>query len=334
MTNTLQAPIMIQDSRLDSLISMLYLNRPSRGTGEEKLIEKYIKPLGVKKDKFGNFFLKIGEDTKTIWACHTDTVHMMDNVDEAIKTKQKKQLWIDKNINSLNVSNSSCLGADDGAGIWLMTNMIKDKVPGLYIFHREEEMGCRGSRYINKHYKRLVEKYDFCISLDRKGTDSIITHQGPRTCSDTFAESLSFALDMGHKKDPTGSYTDSKEYAENIAECTNLSVGYYNQHTNRESQDLDYIHNLLDHLLAFDEKKLVAERKKGPLLDYYSGYYSGYGSYYEYEEDEYDYERIPSLYENVKAYPAIVSSLLKESGISEEELESVIQDHIKNFRSY
>jgi hypothetical protein len=45
--------------------------------------------------------------------------------------------------------------------------------------------------------------------------------------------------------DSTGSYTDSNEYAPIVSECTNISVGYFNQHTKNEVQDLDYADDLL-----------------------------------------------------------------------------------------
>ena len=128
-----------------------------------------------------------------------------------------------------------CLGANCGTGVWIMLQMIKAKVPGLYIFHRAEEIGGLGSGWIidnpqastDTDYEHWVEQYTQCIAFDRYGTKYIITHQGmERTCSDAYADALGELLGMGHKPDDGGSFTDSKNYCRLVPECTNLSVGY------------------------------------------------------------------------------------------------------------
>jgi hypothetical protein len=65
---------------------------------------------------------------------------------------------------------------------------------------------------------------------------------------------------MGHEPDSTGSYTDSNEYSYKVKECTNLSVGYYSQHSRAETQDLFYANNLLNALLTADWDSLVFAR--------------------------------------------------------------------------
>ena len=87
--------------------------------------------------------------------------------------------------------------------------------------------------------------YDRIISFDRRGTSSIITHQsGTRTCSNEFAFELSKQLNQSgllYKKDDTGVYTDSAEFVSVIPECTNIAVGYYQEHTFSEHQDIIHL---------------------------------------------------------------------------------------------
>ena len=45
---------------------------------------------------------------------------------------------------------------------------------------------------------------------------------------------------MKYKKDEGGVYTDSAEFTDIIPECTNISVGYYKEHTVNETQDIQY----------------------------------------------------------------------------------------------
>jgi hypothetical protein len=178
---------------------------------------------------------------------------------------------------------SSCLGADDGAGIWIMREMIKAKHPGLYVFHRGEEVGCIGSKWIAKHAPQMAEGIKAAIAFDRRGTNSIITRQWRgRCCSDAFADSLSKAIGLGHKKDTGGSVTDTAQYMDLVGECTNVSVGYDHEHSNYESLDLKYLEELRDAMLQFDHTLLDYVRKPGEAdySKYYTAYdYGDYGDY-------------------------------------------------------
>lgn len=142
----------------------------------------------------------------------------------------------------------SILGADDKTGVTIMCMMIRAGVYGHYVFFAGEEVGCLGSKDLAKECQRGV--YDVCISFDRKGYDSIITHQcGIRTASDEWATELSRRLNavddsLHYKPDSTGVFTDSREFKDKIAECTNLSVGYFSQHTCAEKQDIGFAYDL------------------------------------------------------------------------------------------
>ena len=64
--------------------------------------------------------------------------------------------------------------------------------------------------------------------------------------------------------DDSGVYTDSNEYRFAVSECTNISVGYYHQHTARECQDMLFLRRLVRALIAADWNKLDFAR---PLSD-------------------------------------------------------------------
>ncbi len=202
------------DKDLDDLYSMLNYMRPAGSKAELEFIERFIVPLGAKPDYAGNYILEVkekdGSKSPVLWSSHTDTVHS--------QSGRQKLFLTDNGILSSN--GGSCLGADDGAGIWLMTRMIKANVPGLYIFHRQEEIGGHGSRAIaklstdirkkqalldtteNPEAKEVIQSFldtnpdplegiRFAIAFDRKGISSVITFQWTgRCCSDAFADSL------------------------------------------------------------------------------------------------------------------------------------------------
>lgn len=177
---------------------------------------------------------------------------------------------------------ASVLGADDAAGVYTLTEMIAAGVPGRYLFFVGEECGGIGSsRYVlnNPDYQS-----NMVVSFDRKALSSVITHQGGyRTCSDEFATALSSALNLQepsfeYRPDSSGVYTDSKEFAHIVPECTNISVGYYNEHTTRELLDLPHLLALTQACIKLDWSALPIRRDPeqdvpwGTSDDAYSGY--------------------------------------------------------------
>jgi hypothetical protein len=63
--------------------------------------------------------------------------------------------------------------------------------------------------------------------------------------------------------DPTGVFTDSANFIDLIPECTNVSVGYFNEHTHEEVQNISYLERLAKACVAADWSKLTIKRKVG-----------------------------------------------------------------------
>jgi hypothetical protein len=74
------------------------------------------------------------------------------------------------------------------------------------------------------------------------------------------AKQLNLKTNLFYKIDETGVYTDSAEFVDYIPECTNLSVGYLNEHTTRESQDLYHLNKLALASIGVDWEKLPTKR--------------------------------------------------------------------------
>ena len=287
--------------RMQEYYDIVSYCRPAGSKMEEEMITRFIEPLGVVRDDFDNLLIKIG-DTQVLWSCHTDTVH-------SVSARQKLTIDTRGMLGSSMLKDaegkltqrlSNCLGADCSTGVWLMIQMIRAKVPGLYIFHREEEVGGRGSSHIKKELKAKTYKYqswfdgiNYAIAFDRYGLTSIISRQsGGECCSQTFVNSLADILNtgfeatnfagtqqtvmFGYKADRGGTFTDTANYMGLISECTNISVGYYSQHRNTEYQDLEHMDLLLQKLLQFDESKLVHIRDASKHSDY--SWYDDYDS--------------------------------------------------------
>ena len=244
----------------ENLILETFLRLTSRtypyGT-EEQLVEMMIQtglfPEDIQKDIHGNYFYKIG-DSRTIFASHLDTV-----------SKESTGVVHTFNDNIIGTDGKTTLGADDKAGVTVMLYLMRHNIPGLYYFFIGEEVGCIGSGLASSQsVLEFKGKYDRIISFDRRGTDSVITYQSSsRCCSDEFADSLAKQLNnygLSYRKDDGGVYTDSAEFTDIISECTNLSVGYYKEHTVNETQDIKHLENLANALLFVDWENLPTKR--------------------------------------------------------------------------
>lgn len=323
-----------QDIDVASLISILEWMRPDGSNAEELFVETYLDMIdGMQKDGYGNRYITIGENPIVVWSCHTDTVSRIEG--------RQNVKW-DGDFLVLNQPKSGqCLGADDGAGIWLMLEMIKAGRPGLYIFHRAEEVGCKGSKWLIDNVKesKLLDGIKMAIALDRADVDNVITHQSTgRCCSDEFAKSLAAELNqvpgLKYEPDPTGVYTDTAHYIYDVGECTNLSVGYYSQHGTSERLDVRHMLRLREALLQLDVTKLTLKREPGEEDDddYYGGRWGGsygggwggsrYSSSYSsrQKEPKTEQERIEKI---VRDRPLTIAKILYNMGLSSEALEDM-----------
>ena len=273
------------------LLEILTYGRPHNTPEEALFIRTFVDSLAkdtgraVETDMYGNRWVSIPypEDFKgprVLWSCHVDTMHA--------KGGRQQLAWISESTVGLYKKKAGrCLGADDGAGVYLLREMIVAGVPGTYVFHRGEECGRLGSKHVKDVEPERLKGFDACVAFDRKGTDNLITFQmGERGCSAAFADSLSVALAdasgglLDYQADPTGSYTDSYSYFGHIRECTNLSVGYQREHGPNETLDVAHVWALRCALVRADFTGLAIEQ------DTYDREYDwgdcggGYGGYY------------------------------------------------------
>ena len=198
-------------------------------------------------DASGNIHvdLRVLPAHRTMFTSHTDTVHANGGVN---------RVRVDGNI--WRADTGAALGADDGAGVAIMCHMIEAKVPGYYVFFRGEERGGVGSTWLAENMPELFVDIDRAVAFDRGGFYDVITHQmRGRCCSDEFAQALCNELSTEiswYMPSSSGIYTDTAEFIELIPECTNISVGYEDQHGDREQQDVDFLWRLAQKCLTVE----------------------------------------------------------------------------------
>lgn len=247
---------------LNRLYDILERKRPEGGDGIKYIVNRYIKPIARPyHDPYKRclaWVISVGE-LPILFSAHLDTVHMMDG----------KQRIIEEN-GRIKCREPGILGADDGAGVWLLLEMIEANVPATFIFHHGEEIGGIGSAGMADYHPLFLEQFVAAIAFDRRGTGDVITHQrGLRCCSDVFAEALSEELsdDDYFYLPERGIFTDTANYDHIINECTNVSVGYANEHTSMESLDLPYLLSLRERVIRLDWGRLPIMRDPNARLD-------------------------------------------------------------------
>ena len=229
------------------LVEMLSYKRPAFSEKEKEFVNKYIMPChsSAYMDGYGNVIVDTCINPNTMFSCHTDTVDLVDGHREVIHDYDLDILFAKDDI----------LGADDGTGVFIMLEMIKHNIPGRYIFHREEENYCAGSSWLMGNTPNVLKGLDKAIAFDRMGTGDVITHMLSRKCvTNKFANALCETLNCdNYSFEPVkGVFTDTVMYSEVIPNCTNISVGYFNQHTKDEFQDLLFLNSLIDKIKKID----------------------------------------------------------------------------------
>ena len=209
----------------------------------------------VRRDAIGNLHVdtRMTKAHRTLFVAHVDTVHRKEGPNKIRKTDTH---WH---------ADGAALGADDGAGVAMLMHLMYSGVRAYYVFTQGEECGGIGATWLAEHEKDLLSEFDRAIAFDRKGIDSVITHQGRgRCCSDVFGQALADALNddmtLMYLPDNTGVYTDTAEFIDIIPECTNISVGYYSEHSDKECLDIIHFAALAARVALIDWDALPTDR--------------------------------------------------------------------------
>lgn len=286
--------------------------------GHETEVLEFLPDLEV--DKFGNYYKVISGDDTTMFTSHLDTADRQQKNTRLFSKKEGSDEFIF-------TDGSSILGADDKAGVTVMLYMMEHNIPGIYYFFIGEERGGIGSRDLASEYSTFdfLKNVKKCISFDRRKTGSVITSQYGRVCcSEQFGSALAKEYNkhgLSLSTDPTGVFTDSASLMDDIAECTNISVGYNHEHTAREIQNITYLEKLCKASIKVNWKELPIVRKVGineEILRKYKGLIEDIKNYpFElsvkvvgfqdrvYIKADLEYEDVKSIYDEISVIQSI-----------------------------
>lgn len=228
--------------------------------GHEDEVLKFLPEL--QKDSVGNYFLTIGK-SDTMFTSHLDTADRKQEPTVLYDAEKDGEAYIITDGNTI-------LGADDKAGITIMLYMISHNIPGLYYFFIGEERGGIGSGKLSRVFDATenLKNIKRCVSFDRRSYHSVITEQlGRKCCSTEFGTALCKEYNktglVNFSLDPTGIYTDSASFIDDISECTNISVGYMHEHTGDEYQNMDFLEKVCKASILINWESLPTVRRVG-----------------------------------------------------------------------
>ena len=289
------------------------LRRNQDGTSE--YVRAVLNELNVpyEMDSYGNVFYLDNENSPLLSA-HMDTVRK--NEDFCIGA------FLTENEDD-KIFSGGILGGDDKCGVYIILKVLETGRKVNFIFSRDEETGCKGIKALlkpnyseNKELADKVRNCLWCLVLDRRSNGDIICRNneyGTKEFEEAL-EKISNDNSFGYKG-ATGVCSDANTIRDFIS-TANISVGYYNPHSQKEYISKIDLQKALDYTLAVIDN---LKDKFGPLEKtynyggYYDGYYGGYygggyhnrynyDGYYGYNSTRYN-QQIPSKKEAEYEYP-------------------------------
>ena len=223
------------------------LNTPQQFmmTSERVIVQQFLKLRGAVliHTPHGNaVYVPATRSDAVLLVAHTDTV------------------WFDANIQLhqfgdivTSAVKGIGIGADDRAGIAALWELRSAGHAMLLV--PEEESGCKGSTWIADNAAHILARHNFMIQFDRRGGLDLVTYDCDNPAFNnyllnqlrpedrgTYVEDRSFGYDTGAAggfKMASGSFSDIAVLAPvaGIA-AVNISIGFRNEHTERESLNL------------------------------------------------------------------------------------------------
>jgi putative aminopeptidase FrvX len=231
--------------------------------------------LDIEYDKVGNILVTQGiADTYPCLLAHQDEVHYRSSDIQIVRKGDFLFGWSDMLRGSVGI------GADDKNGIFIALMALEHLTHVKLLFTVEEEIGGRGARLVDQ--QAWLQNVRFIIQCDRRnGHDFITSISGTTIASKAFIKDAGTILGRyGYRKE-TGVFTDVLVLKENGlgVSCCNLSCGYYNPHTDRESTKISEVKNTLDAVVEVCATLIDTYKHKydTPVRKYGYGTY-GYGT--------------------------------------------------------
>ena len=146
------------------------------------------------------------------------------------------------------------LGADDRAGCLAILEILKTGLKPHVIFTTDEEIGGVGACELAS-IPCPFEDLRYMIELDRRGSNDCVFYDCESKPFQKYIETFGF-------KTAIGSFSDISMLCSSWEICgVNLSIGYYNEHTEREILFLNVMYNTITRVIKMLSVKNVPNYK-------------------------------------------------------------------------
>lgn len=235
-------------TQLNELIDIL--STPTFFAQEDRLIQKILtkikdKELTIVQDKFGNIFIQKGLTSSQIYPCvvaHMDTVH---EIREFVVHNESGKIFA-----KLEDGTPYGIGGDDKAGVFACLQLL-ERIDNIKVaLFVGEEFGCYGSRLCDKSF---FENVGYVIQFDAPAHNwishrsfgvTLFDNKGNffKTIEPILKKYMGETLALGNHP-----YTDVCAIKKKVpVSCINLSIGYYNMHTEHEYVDVNVCMRCVD----------------------------------------------------------------------------------------
>lgn len=148
------------------------------------------------------------------------------------------------------------LGADDRVGVFLMLSMVQAGLKPSILFTTDEETGSASGRAFADKYRAnwMKSGVKYIMQLDRSGFNDCVFYQCNSPKFEQYIESFGF-------KTARGSFSDISVLCPILGVAgVNLSVGYFNEHSQTEMIDLFTMSKNYDIIYYMVEKSLEIKK--------------------------------------------------------------------------
>lgn len=236
----------------------------------------------------GNIYVIRGEaDLYPCVVAHTDTVHRNQKHIHCVRIGDKLCAIEGKKMEQTGT------GGDDKVGILIALECIRKFKNIKVVFFRDEESGCRGSANANMDF---FKNTTMVIQCDRRGRYDITEKiNGLEMVTEEFKTAIKPLIETFKRNWVDGMMTDVLELAQKKLQvvCMNLSCGYYDPHTDRETinmlhmqETMAFVYELIE---QFGDRQWLIPKRERKYVNY-SPPVTGYSNYHgrSYNEGDYD----------------------------------------------
>jgi hypothetical protein len=200
------------------------------------------------------------------------------------------------------------IGADDKVGCFIILELLRDenyRNKFSFVFSVEEEIGANGIIHFCNNYKKRIKKCKWFLVLDRKGYNDFISSENDYGIKEFEDEAIKLIGKYGYKA-THGIFSDADTISD-IISGANMSVGYYNAHSDDEKviyndvvRAIDVTKDLINNL----NNKFIAPSKTR------HDYNDDYNEYSEYEDyNDYIIRKKDESYNKEQGYSSKISIL-------------------------